>query len=190
MNDAKPIVHVRRHSFAVCRIRIFGYPICRGMRHLLELGPFHLSHGIQRSQCSERVAVRNDPRQEPRPEKAIGDPRPGRETASESATPATECSRFFPYVFDRFRQAEFDSKRMFGRLGLSVVKALVEAHGGTVQAQSEGGARSHVHGRICHSRDRGRCGKAGGGVRPASAEAWTPFAFFYAFFCTVMTLRR
>ena len=49
-------------------------------------------------------------------------------------------SAFLPFVFDRFRQADSTSTREFGGLGigLSVVKLLVELHGGTVRAQSSG----------------------------------------------------
>jgi GAF domain-containing protein len=55
---------------------------------------------------------------------------------------------FLPYVFDRFRQADASSKRRHGGLGigLALVKELVEAHGGHVEARSEGqGATFTVH---------------------------------------------
>jgi CheY-like chemotaxis protein len=53
---------------------------------------------------------------------------------------------FLPYVFDRFRQAESATTRSHGGLGLglSIVRHLVEMHGGTVEAQSPGEGKGAV----------------------------------------------
>lgn len=57
-----------------------------------------------------------------------------------SDTGAGISKEFLPFVFDRFRQADATTTRLHGGLGLglSIVRQLVELHGGAVRVASEG----------------------------------------------------
>jgi signal transduction histidine kinase/CheY-like chemotaxis protein len=77
---------------------------------------------------------------------------------------------FLPHVFDRFRQADSSTTRSYAGLGLglSIVKQLVELHGGSVQANSAGigqGARFAVQLPFMPIGDEAR------GESPAAARA-------------------
>ncbi|MDQ6652587.1 MAG: GAF domain-containing protein [Acidobacteriota bacterium] len=53
---------------------------------------------------------------------------------------------FLPHVFERFRQADSSRTRAYGGLGLglALVRSFVEAHGGTIEAMSDGEGKGSV----------------------------------------------
>ena len=69
----------------------------------------------------------------------------GRRTASQIEVAVTDSGegidpQFLPHIFEPFRQAESPQTRVHGGLGLglSIVRFIAEAHGGTVRAESTG----------------------------------------------------
>lgn len=75
-------------------------------------------------------------------------------------------AEFIPHLFERFRQADSSTTRAHGGLGLglAIVRHLVEAHGGTVAADSPGpgrGAIFTVHLPLAGPRPGYRGGEAG-----------------------------
>jgi signal transduction histidine kinase/CheY-like chemotaxis protein len=67
----------------------------------------------------------------------------GNATVTVSDTGQGIAPEFLPRVFDRFRQADSSTTRSFGGLGLglAIVRHLVELHGGTVSAHSDGAGK-------------------------------------------------
>ncbi|MDB5802629.1 MAG: two-component hybrid sensor and regulator [Rhodocyclales bacterium] len=88
---------------------------------------------------------------------------------------------FLPHVFDRFRQADSSTTRHHGGLGLglSIVKQLVELHGGTVRAESQGedkGASFVVSLPVSAVRAAERSAGTPGDSRQHPASSHMPFA--------------
>ncbi|MDQ2854864.1 MAG: ATP-binding protein [Acidobacteriota bacterium] len=85
-------------------------------------------------------------------------------------------SEFLPFVFDRFRQADATSTRQLGGLGLglAIVRHLVELHGGTVEAASDGegcGATFTITLPLAGERDRAKYRRSGTGTLRLIEEA-------------------
>jgi signal transduction histidine kinase len=61
-------------------------------------------------------------------------------TVSVTDTGEGILSEFIPHIFERFRQADNSTTRVHGGLGLglSIVRHIVESHGGTIRAESAG----------------------------------------------------
>ena len=76
---------------------------------------------------------------------------------------------FLPYVFERFRQADSTYTRRIGGLGLglAIVRHLVELHGGTVSAHSEGKDRGSVFAVRLPIADSKRFAPVSNGSQPA-----------------------
>jgi len=77
---------------------------------------------------------------------------------------------FLPHVFDRFKQADSSSTRAHGGLGLglAIVRHLVELHGGTVTARSEGLGRGATF-EVLLPVQPARAGDTAKGAAPESA---------------------
>jgi PAS domain S-box-containing protein len=85
-------------------------------------------------------------------------------------------SEFLPFAFDRFRQADPSTTRRYGGLGLglSIVKSLVELHGGSVRVKSAGenlGSTFIVSLPILHVRSEDRVTRSAGSIASDPLES-------------------
>ena len=83
---------------------------------------------------------------------------------------------FLPFAFDRFRQADSTTTRTHGGLGLglSIARQLVEAHEGSIEAQSEGKGRGSAFVVRLPIAGHGRERNDGSDTRPLAAPAVAP----------------
>jgi signal transduction histidine kinase/ActR/RegA family two-component response regulator len=77
-----------------------------------------------------------------------------------------------PYVFDRFRQGDGSIRRGYGGLGLglAIVRHLVELHGGTAVAESEGEGKGATFRITLPMRAASAAARDGGAARGAAAR--------------------
>lgn len=83
---------------------------------------------------------------------------------------------FLPHVFDRFRQADQKTSRQHGGmgLGLAIVRHLVEMHGGTVRAMSDGEGHGSTFTVALPISPIYRVDSSGGRVHPAARDLLPP----------------
>ena len=83
---------------------------------------------------------------------------------------------FLPHVFDRFRQADQKTSRHHGGmgLGLAIVRHLVELHGGTVRANSEGEGHGSTFTVMLPITPVYQVDQLGGRVHPAARDLLPP----------------
>jgi PAS domain S-box-containing protein len=83
---------------------------------------------------------------------------------------------FLPHVFDRFRQADQKTSRQHGGmgLGLAIVRHLVELHGGTVRANSDGEGHGSTFTVMLPITPVYHVDESGGRVHPAARDLLRP----------------
>jgi PAS domain S-box-containing protein len=86
------------------------------------------------------------------------------------------ASEFLPHVFDRFRQADQKTSRQHGGmgLGLAIVRHLVEMHGGTVRANSDGEGRGATFTVMLPIAPLYQVDASGGRVHPGARDLLPP----------------